>query len=147
MKKVRPCKFTLEQIADATISEKQFEKVTEALGDDWKKKVALGIHLELTYEEVLGEIELCRNNWYEYGSQRFLVCTDNEADEEFDDYIDNYIEECVLPEIPERYHSYFDSKRFKESWDSDRGNCLASYDGEENDVRVDGTWYYIYRID
>ena len=137
----------LEQIADDTISEKQFERVTEALGDDWAKKVALGLRLELTYKEVLEEIELCRNNWYEYGSQRFLVCTDDEADEEFDNWLDSYIEECVLPEIPEIYRSYFDSDAFKNDQEHDRGNCLASYDGEENEVQVDGTWYYIYQID
>jgi len=27
-----------------------------------------------------------------------------------------------------------------------RGNGLAGYDGEENEIAYDGEWFYIYRI-
>ena len=29
--------------------------------------------------------------------------------------------------------------------DGYRGENLAGYDGEEHEIQIDGTWYYIYR--
>lgn len=79
--------------------------------------------------------------------ENYKVLTDNEADEENDAMIDNYIEECILPEIPSQYRSYFDSEAFKNDAAHDgRGHNIALYDGHENEEEVNGTTYYIYRI-
>ena len=45
------------------------------------------------------------------------------------------------------YDRYIDKDRFIEGViESDgRGNGLSSYDGNENEVSLDGEWYYIYR--
>ena len=39
----------------------------------------------------------------------------------------------------------------EEKWKNDarhdgRGHCLSSYDGHEHEVKVDGEWFYIYRV-
>lgn len=83
---------------------------------------------------------------YSYGHQEYNVYTDSEADTAWDEQADNYIEEVILPEIPEPYKNYFD----EDSWKSDvatngRGSLLAHYDGTEEEIEYNGTWYYIYR--
>lgn len=65
------------------------------------------------------------DNIFEYGSQEYLVVTDDEADDLWDVDLENYIDECILPELNERYKQYFD----RESWKSDarfdgRAHCL-----------------------
>jgi hypothetical protein len=82
----------------------------------------------------------------ENGNGRYMVLTDDEADEKWDEYLDNYIDECILPEIPETYQCYFDDEKWKRDARIDgRGHCLASYDGHENEETVEGTTFYIYR--
>jgi hypothetical protein len=82
----------------------------------------------------------------------YLVLTDDEADRACDEQLDQYIDDCILPEIPEAYRTYFD----REAWKRDaklsdgRGHTLSSYDGEEHEERVltnDGpVYFYIYRV-
>lgn len=113
---------------------------------DAEKLLALATHLGLTVKESF-EIENTNDCNFEYGSNEYLVCTDSEADERWDESLDNYIEELILPEIPKYYQRYFN----EEAWKSDarhdgRGHCLSSYDGDENEERINGTTYYIYRI-
>ena len=81
------------------------------------------------------------------GSQWFYVLDDDEADEKADEYLDSYIDDCVLSQIPKNLQIYFDSEKFKEDVleHDGRGQQLASYDGYENEISVDGTTYYIYR--
>ena len=87
------------------------------------------------------------NNIYSYGRQEYMVVTDSEADDLWDKELDNYIEENVLNEIPENYRMYFDKDHYKRDSEVDgRGHLLSPYDGEENEEKVDGTWYYIYRM-
>lgn len=77
----------------------------------------------------------------------YLVYTDDEADEAWGKELDNYIEECILPEIPERYRFYFDDEKWKRDAKYDgRGHSLARYDGNERTQDVNGTTYYIYRV-
>lgn len=83
-------------------------------------------------------------NLFEYGSEEYLVVTDEEADELWEGDLENYIDECM--EIPEHIKPYFD----RESWKSDarqygRGHSLGRYDGVENYEEVKGETYYIYR--
>jgi hypothetical protein len=106
------------------------------------------MHLEV----IPGEISECRHgdNLYECESEpgEYLVLTDGEADDAADESLESYIEGCILLECPPAVAQYFD----RDSWKRDallsdgRGHLLASYDGEENEVKVGGEWYYIYRV-
>lgn len=85
---------------------------------------------------------------FEYDGMEFLVLTDAEADERQDDALENYIDECILPEIPETYRFYFDSEAWKcDARRDGRGHVLATYDGNENEVNLNGEYFYIYQLD
>ena len=77
----------------------------------------------------------------------YLVLTASDADERWDAELDSYIDECILPEIPEAFRSYFDFDAWKHDAQYDgRGHSLATYDGHESEEDVNGTTYYIYRV-
>lgn len=90
-------------------------------------------------------------NIFEYGSEEYLVVTDEEADELWNEDLENYIDDCILHELPENYRQYFD----REAWKSDakydgRGHSLNRYDGNEYEETVYNEYgeknnYYIYR--
>lgn len=82
---------------------------------------------------------------YREGRCEYLVGTDEEMEISYDEYLDSYIEECILPEIPEAYQSYFDKEKWKSDAASERAGALASYDGNENGYEIDGVMYFIYR--
>lgn len=82
----------------------------------------------------------------EYGSEQYLVVTDDEADELWDEDLENYIEECILHELPEQYQGYFDNEKFKRDARIDgRAHSLNRYDGGEEFITVDNQEFYIYR--
>lgn len=139
--------FTVEQIRDEETTEEQLQQVINEMGDNWPRIIALACVLQIDYENARDNITEGRNGeTYEYGNEEYLVVTDSEADKLWDEYLDNYIEECVLHEIPEQYRMYFDDEKFKDDCKMDgRGHCLAGYDGEEQEEKVDGTYFYIYR--
>ena len=113
-------------------------------GDNEMPITEYGFHTTfLTYCQTnLTEVEA-----YEEGSNDYLVLTDEEAEDRWDESMDSYIEECILPELPKHLQFYFDSEKWKKDASYDgRGHCLASYDGEEHEEEVNGTTYYIYRI-
>ena len=85
-------------------------------------------------------------NTFEYGTQEFLVVTDDEADELWEESLDNYLEECIYPELTGNLSSYFDDEKWKRDAKYDgRGHSLSSYDGNENEETVNGETFYIYR--
>lgn len=92
--------------------------------------------------------EVTENSYdYEAEGAEYLVLDDSEADEKWDEYMDSYIDECILDQLPDQYRQYFDYEKFKKDASYDgRGHSLASYDGCENEEQVNGTTYYIYRI-
>jgi hypothetical protein len=76
----------------------------------------------------------------------YLVLTDSEADRLMDDYCDNEMEDYWKQAVQagNTFSGYRDW--VQEVKDNDgRGPTLATYDGEENSVEVDGEWIYIYR--
>ena len=91
------------------------------------------------YEEVeVEEYNDDNNDWKVY--------TNSEADEAWDKELDYFIDDCVLPEIPERYRGYFDDEKYKQDCKYDgRGHSLARYDGCEREQEVEGTTYYLYK--
>ena len=80
------------------------------------------------------------------------------SDEQKDDYVETYLDE--IREDPVNYlkdmgygneelEKYIDREGFIQGVVDEgyRGENLAQYDGEELEEDVNGTWYYIYRID
>jgi hypothetical protein len=114
-----------------------------------EKFVALALHLDLTLRELLVDNELEVDNddiTFTYGRNEYKVMTDDEAEDAWDENLDSYIDECILPEIPIAYQYYFDDEKWKRDAKYDpRGSALAGYDGNENEEKVNGSWYYIYR--
>jgi hypothetical protein len=101
------------------------------------------LEIECTTVEI-HELEEYDENDY---SQKYKVYTDSEADDEWDVQLENYIEECILPELPTQYWSYFDNEGWKKDARYDgRGHSLSQFDGSENEQTVNGTTYYLYRI-
>jgi hypothetical protein len=110
------------------------------------KETALAQHLGV-------DVETIDNNYgdvYESSEEpgEYLVLSDSEADQAWEESLENYLDECVMPELPAVVQQYFD----RDAWKRDaklsdgRGHSLSSYDGEEHEVKVDGVWYYIYRV-
>jgi hypothetical protein len=112
------------------------------------KVLALAAHLEAD----VSAISECRHGDSTYESEadpgEYLVLTDNEADEAFKASVESYIDECVLTEIPEAYRGYFNAEAFIRDVElgDGRGPTLSGYDGAEQEAQIDGTWYFIYRV-
>ncbi len=78
---------------------------------------------------------------------KYLVLTNEEADEMAESYAQSYCDDVVLPEIPEPYRRFIDEQAVIDAVLYDgRGICLSSYDHSEETQEVDGTTYYIYRV-
>ena len=85
-------------------------------------------------------------NLFEYGSEEYLVVTDEEADELWEQELDNYLEECIYPELTGNLANYFDDEAWKRDAKRDgRGLSLDRYSGHENYRNVQDETFYIYR--
>ncbi len=102
-----------------------------------------------TFLSEFEDIEEYTTNEFSRGNgsdETYLICDDQQADEEVSKSLDDYIDECVLSEIPEQYQCYFDYEKFKQDCSYDgRGHTLNLYDGSEEYEKVEETEYYIYR--
>ena len=77
----------------------------------------------------------------------YMVCDESEADQKWEESLDSYLEECIYPDLDEALKSYFDDEAWKRDAKYDgRGHSLSSYDGNENEIQIDGEWFYIYRM-
>lgn len=113
---------------------------------------------------------------FSYGSQEVAVGDDDAANEAAEEYIKDTLwafnAEFIAEHTQIGYREWFVNaiKALQESKYEDansdlmdmiedidsfvedaisadtRGHFLASYDSEENDIEIDGTWYYVYRI-
>lgn len=102
---------------------------------------------ELLDDEIIEDYD----NNFSYGSEEYLVVTDEEAEELWDEELEYYIDELILPDLNERYHNYFD----REAWKLDarmdgRGHSLNRYNGSEGEEKVEVNFneyekFYIYR--
>lgn len=136
-----------------------------------EKLIALKKHLELGRD--ITDVKIDENR-FEVGREEYLVLTDSEADEEAKNsilesvwafnksFLDGHseaiseIDEEVFSKIQEMCESanktilrlIDDVDAFiEDAISSDgRGHFMSSYDGEENEVQVNGTYYFIYRI-
>jgi len=120
--------------------------------------IALAQHLNVAGDKAaLEEIDEGRNGYsdiynrgesYSYEGQTYAVLLDCEADTAQEEALDSYIDDCILPELPSQYQSYFDSDAFKRDAKFDgRGHIINPYDGREYEEQVNGVWFYIYRTD
>ena len=103
---------------------------------------ALAQHLGCYAKEV--NVSSYDDNVFEYGREEYLVITDDEAERLWDEDLDNYIDDCL--EIPEAIRPYFDEEKWKNDARTDgRGHSLNRYDGNEIEIKVSNTQYFIYR--
>ena len=91
---------------------------------------ALANYLDINVEEITEN-----GNYFDTPEGDFMVLTDYEADRAWEESIDNYIDECILPDLPERYRGYFDIEKFHRDAEYDgRGHSLSPYDGVEHEL-------------
>jgi len=103
---------------------------------------ALALHLGVDVEEL--NVSSYDDNVIEYGSEEYLVVTDDEADELWEQELDNLLEEIVYPELPKHLRNYFDDEKWKRDARYDgRAHSLSHYDGNEDEITV----YYFDTID
>ena len=116
---------------------------------------AMAEHLGIEGDEALEELE---NNEqvdgglrgygvsFEHDGAEYAVLDEEDADLAWDECLEDYIDECVLSDLPEVARTYFDREAWKRDAKHDgRGHALNSYDGGEDEYRVGGHWFFIYR--
>ena len=92
----------------------------------------------------------------------YRVLDESEREQAADEALESYIDECIIEQakaeardnaalasLIRTLSDHFDRASWKQlALDSDGyGHTLASYDGEEREACIDGTWYYVYRVD
>lgn len=120
--------YTLDE--DDFEDKKDFKKAIEDAIDDLDDEEALKILNDSGYLEVSDAAE----SYIENFSSPY-------------DYLSDIYGERDSENLTKALEPYLDlDKVFEEIKDQDgRGSTLASYDGEENEVKYEGTWLYIYR--
>lgn len=131
-----------EEGTDSKLTEKYLNSLKECEDPD-----------DIDYEDEFDDVikycdidmdDLDRYNSFSYGSMEYLCLNENEADIAQDDRLESHIDECL--DIPEDIMCYFDREKWKSDAKMDgRGHILASYDGDEHEVEVNGEWLFIYR--
>lgn len=137
----------IEEIEEEDIDRKVTEEDIDLFDDfdEPEKAIALALLFELSVNEIDDIVHDGDNRWTVQGDD-YLFGTDEEMDDEWDEHLDNYIDECVLPEIPKYLQFYFNEERFKDDCRTDgRAYSLNRYDGEEEVIEFNGTYYYAYR--
>jgi len=108
------------------------------------KVQALSQHLETHFSTI--EETTYNDNSFEAEGSKWLVVTDEEADDLWEESLDNYLKDCVYPELPDNMQNYFDDEKWKENAKMDgRGHSLNRYDGSEYSEKVNDTYYFIYQ--
>lgn len=143
---------TLNSLLDEIETEEEEGKEREITTDDIdlfsdfdEPETALAI--ALMFGLCVNEVEDIEHNGGYYWTVQgidYLAGTDDEMDDAWDEELERYIDECM--EIPESMERYFD----REAWKSDarydgRGHALNRYDGGEEEIKVNGVYYYAYR--
>lgn len=113
-------------------------------------------------------------DWYTEIDDNYLVCTDEEADEKAKEYIkesvwafnaDFIVDHSKLPYEAIEMVEGFQYAKFEDANETilalindfddfvsdaisadGRGHFMNSYDGHEHEVNIDGTYYYVYRM-
>lgn len=118
----------IEELTEAFFNEQTFYEEDE-------KVFALMEHLGCNWDDAESD----------YDSQAYSVLTDSEADKALDNRLEEYIDDCVLSNIDQAYHSYFDRDAWKSDNSGYRGEWLNTWNGCEDEETINGTTYYIYK--
>jgi hypothetical protein len=97
----------------------------------------------------ISDIEEISEDEFIVDGETWKIMTESEYQTYSDEIIDNFIDECVLPEIPEQYRTYFDVEKFIQDIDygGDRDGLVAAYDGVVYQQKINGVWFYFWRMD
>jgi hypothetical protein len=134
---------TTEQLNNAGIGEEYHDKARALCSlldfDPSEIRLTKYTHYDLSVLSVAGN--------------EYAVGTDAESDDAWDQSLDGYIEECIEPELDfEKLGTIGNYVKFdREMWIRDakmdgRGHSLSGYDGEENEINVNGVCFYVFRI-
>lgn len=146
----------LEEYCDCSDIEPEEKEAKELIINNWiefceEKKFAVWYYFDYD-PDIIEDIDLLDIDTDEIkiNGCNLLVLTDDEADKAFEDYMKIYIDECILNQIPENLHRYFNEEEFiEDSKSMDGRGVLASYDGYEmGPCRLDDESdhdIYIYR--
>ena len=107
------------------------------------RKTAVAELLECSVDDV---VEGYGDNTFAVGSQEYRVLTDTEADEALDEALESILDDVILPDLDEALQCYFDRYAWKRDVQyAGRGHYLNHCNGVEDEVQVNGEWYYLYR--
>lgn len=146
----------LEEYCDCSNIELKEKEAKELIINNWiefgeEKKFAVWYYFDYN-PDIIEDIDLLDIDIDEIkiNGCNLLVLAEDEADNAFENYMRNYIDECVLNQIPENLHRYFNEEEFIEDTKSmDGRGVLACYDGYEvgpcNFGDGFGNNIYIYR--
>ena len=148
--------FEYDDVLYTGMSQDKFDAKEEALlaDPDYENREEVDARLAAWIDENLcGQLDdeftvsSYDENIIEYAGGEYLVVDESTANDLWEAELDNYLEECVYPELSGNLAQYFDDEKWKRDARIDgRGHSLAGYDGNESNVKVDGTEFCIFRI-
>ena len=80
------------------------------------------------------------------GSAEYAIIPEADIDDAFKEYAEEYADDCVLPTMPENTRQYFDMDKFVSDLQTDGYGIMSSYDGNYDEVTVNGVNYYVFRL-
>jgi hypothetical protein len=97
------------------------------------------------------DIEVMSYDYYgspmiEVNSEEYAVIEDDSIESVFHDYVENLIDDVIIPDLPERYQQYFDYDKMIRDMSFDGYGQMSSYDGEDQEVKLQGKYYHILRM-
>lgn len=98
--------------------------------------------------DMMDDIKVYGNKVY-IGNDEYHILTDEEADEAAKEYILNHLYETLYCKELEELFDFIDHDKYAEyiiNKSESRGQWISYYDGVENSVLLNDTWYNIYRI-
>ena len=108
------------------------------------KKIALMQHQHCAFDSL---VECFGDSTFAHDYIGWRVLTEDEAEAAFEKALDNILDDVILPNLDEALQCYFDRDAWKRDAQYDgRGHHLNYYDRKEYNEVVNGTSYYIYRV-
>lgn len=117
------------------------------------EKLALRIHLMNEYKEeslYLEDIEEMDYDFYgaplfSWNNEEYAIIDNDDIEYIFKQYAEDLIDDVVICELPESYRGYFDYDKFIQDMSFDGYGQMAPYDGNDNEIFLDGECYHILR--
>jgi len=150
----------LDLIENCDLKDEFFESLKDT-ASDFEQITSLTLILGLFYEQVvINNIDEKILALMEYDTcimfeeaedevenkKKYLVLTEEEAEETYMTYLEGMADEQIY-DLSNNIKAYFDKEKLIDDMriDLDRGAVIATYDGNEYEVAINGTTYYIYR--